>query len=331
MLGQPLSMLLPEVIGFRLDGELREGVTATDLVLTVTQMLRKKGVVGKFVEFYGAGLNAMTVADRATIGNMAPEYGATCGFFPIDAADARLHADHRPQAFAARSGRGLRQGAGDLSHPAHPRSRLQRHARAQPRRGRALARRTEAPAGPRRPERRQGRLRRRDGQRIQAGRQDRRAPQGRGDELRSRPRRRRHRRHHLLHQHLKSERHDRRRPSGAQRRRQGAYRQAVGQDLARAGQPGRPGLSQGGRSAEVARQARLQHRRLRLHHLHRQFRPARAGDLGRRSPSTTWSPPRCCPETATSRAASIRTCAPTTSRRRRSSSPTRSPARCRST
>src|SRR5579872_3525615 len=84
MLGQPLSMLLPEVVGFKLTGELREGVTATDLVLTVTQMLRKKGVVGKFVEFYGPGLNAMTVADRATIGNMAPEYGATCGFFPID-------------------------------------------------------------------------------------------------------------------------------------------------------------------------------------------------------------------------------------------------------
>jgi aconitate hydratase len=84
MLGQPLSMLLPEVIGFKLTGELREGVTATDLVLTVTQMLRKKSVVGKFVEFFGTGLNAMSVADRATIANMAPEYGATCGFFPID-------------------------------------------------------------------------------------------------------------------------------------------------------------------------------------------------------------------------------------------------------
>jgi aconitate hydratase len=84
MLGQPLSMLIPEVIGFKLSGKLREGVTATDLVLTVTQMLRKLGVVGKFVEFYGPGLDEMTVADRATIGNMAPEYGATCGFFPID-------------------------------------------------------------------------------------------------------------------------------------------------------------------------------------------------------------------------------------------------------
>ncbi len=84
MLGQPVSMLLPEVIGFKLTGKLREGITATDLVLTVTQMLRKKGVVGKFVEFYGPGLSNMTLADRATIGNMGPEYGATCGFFPVD-------------------------------------------------------------------------------------------------------------------------------------------------------------------------------------------------------------------------------------------------------
>jgi aconitate hydratase len=84
MLGQPVSMLLPEVIGFRVTGRLKEGVTATDLVLTVTQMLRKKGVVGKFVEFFGPGLSAMTLADRATIGNMSPEYGATCGFFPVD-------------------------------------------------------------------------------------------------------------------------------------------------------------------------------------------------------------------------------------------------------
>ena len=84
MLGQPVSMLIPEVIGFKLEGKLQEGVTATDLVLTVTEMLRKKGVVGKFVEFYGDGLADLTLADRATIANMAPEYGATCGFFPID-------------------------------------------------------------------------------------------------------------------------------------------------------------------------------------------------------------------------------------------------------
>ena len=84
MLGQPMSMLIPEVVGFRLSGQLREGITATDLVLTITQMLRKHGVVGKFVEFFGAGLDDMSVANRATISNMAPEYGATCGFFPVD-------------------------------------------------------------------------------------------------------------------------------------------------------------------------------------------------------------------------------------------------------
>jgi aconitate hydratase len=84
MLGQPVSMLIPEVIGFKLYGKMKEGITATDLVLTVTQMLRKKGVVGKFVEFYGPGLSDLPLADRATISNMAPEYGATCGFFPVD-------------------------------------------------------------------------------------------------------------------------------------------------------------------------------------------------------------------------------------------------------
>ncbi|MEM9908827.1 MAG: aconitase family protein, partial [Cyanobacteria bacterium P01_D01_bin.44] len=84
MLGQPISMLIPEVVGFKLTGQLPEGATATDLVLTVVEMLRAKGVVGKFVEFYGDGLDHLTLADRATISNMAPEYGATCGFFPID-------------------------------------------------------------------------------------------------------------------------------------------------------------------------------------------------------------------------------------------------------
>ncbi|HEX4021112.1 MAG TPA: aconitate hydratase AcnA [Acidobacteriaceae bacterium] len=89
MLGQPVSMLVPQVVGFKLTGKLREGATATDLVLTVTEMLRKHGVVGKFVEFYGAGLSALPLADRATIGNMAPEYGATCGIFPVDAETLR--------------------------------------------------------------------------------------------------------------------------------------------------------------------------------------------------------------------------------------------------
>lgn len=98
MLGQPMDMLLPDVIGFKLYGQLREGVTATDLTLTVVQMLRKKGVVGKFVEFYGPGLSAMSLPDRATIANMAPEYGATMGFFPVDEETLRyMRLTARPQ------------------------------------------------------------------------------------------------------------------------------------------------------------------------------------------------------------------------------------------
>jgi aconitate hydratase len=98
MLGQPFSMLVPEVVGFKLHGRLREGATATDLVLTVTEMLRKKGVVGKFVEFYGSGLSTLSVPDRATIANMAPEYGATMGFFPVDVETlAYLQFTARPQ------------------------------------------------------------------------------------------------------------------------------------------------------------------------------------------------------------------------------------------
>ncbi len=97
MLGQPVSMLIPQVVGFKLSGKLKEGTTATDLVLTVTQMLRKKGVVGKFVEFFGPGLAELPLADRATIANMAPEYGATCGIFPIDVETlAYLHTTGRP-------------------------------------------------------------------------------------------------------------------------------------------------------------------------------------------------------------------------------------------
>jgi aconitate hydratase len=103
MLGQSVSMLIPQVVGFKLHGKLSEGATATDLVLTVTQMLRKKGVVGKFVEFYGAGLASLPLADRATIANMAPEYGATCGIFPVDAETLRyLRLTGRPEAHIRR-------------------------------------------------------------------------------------------------------------------------------------------------------------------------------------------------------------------------------------
>ncbi len=105
MLGQPLYMLMPEVVGFEITGELPAGATATDLVLTVTQILRKEGVVGKFVEFFGPGVSRMKLADRATIGNMAPEYGATMGFFPIDEPVAGIPAADRPHRRRGGAGR----------------------------------------------------------------------------------------------------------------------------------------------------------------------------------------------------------------------------------
>ena len=115
MLGQPMSMLIPQVLGFKLVGELPEGATATDLVLTVTELLRERGVVGKFVEFYGAGLANLPLADRATIGNMSPEFGSTCAIFPIDAETLRyLEFSGRPEG-ADRARRGVRQGAGAVA------------------------------------------------------------------------------------------------------------------------------------------------------------------------------------------------------------------------
>jgi aconitate hydratase len=127
MLGQPVSMLIPEVVGFKLTGALAEGITATDLVLTVTQMLRKKGVVGRFVEFYGPGVSELSLADRATIANMAPEYGATCGFFGIDEKTLDyLRLTGRPE----RTSRSPRPMPGNRAcgSPAACRSGLHRHA-----------------------------------------------------------------------------------------------------------------------------------------------------------------------------------------------------------
>ena len=170
MLGQPYSMVLPEVIGVKLTGKLKEGMTATDLVLTVTQMLRKRGVVGKFVEFFGPGLAGLTIADRATIGNMAPEYGATCGFFPIDDDTHRVsdatppHAPTRVELVAAYA-----KAQGMYPHQDHARSDLHRRAQARARQRRAVARRPEAPAGSRRAEGRQGELHHGDGQGVQQG------------------------------------------------------------------------------------------------------------------------------------------------------------------
>ena len=147
MLGQPVSMLIPRVVGFKLTGELPDGSTATDLVLTITEMLRKHGVVGKFVEFYGSGVGAVPLANRATIGNMSPEYGSTCAIFPIDEETLRyLRFTGRKddqialvEAYAKEN---------QLWHEPSTRADVQRDPRAGPLDRRAVARRPEAPAGP---------------------------------------------------------------------------------------------------------------------------------------------------------------------------------------
>jgi aconitate hydratase len=212
MLGQPVYFLTPDVVGVHLTGALREGVTATDLALTVTQLLRKAKVVGKFVEFYGPGAAALPVVDRATIANMAPEYGATMGFFPIDAECSELPARHGPQPRAGRRLRGLLQGPGPLGHPGQGPDRLLPGHRARHRHGGAERRRPEAPPGQdRAPEDEAGvpHLL------LKAGDRERVWEEGRGLRDRGcrhfderprigapRPRQRGHRGHHELHQHL---------------------------------------------------------------------------------------------------------------------------------
>ena len=133
LLGQPLAMLTPAVIGVRLTGRLRPGATATDLVLAVTEMLRREGVVGKFVEFCGAGLWTLSLADRATIGNMSPEYGATCGYFPVDEETLRYLRGTGRAGRTDAAGRSVYQSAGPVPHRRHARAGVQQAARAQPR------------------------------------------------------------------------------------------------------------------------------------------------------------------------------------------------------
>ena len=151
MLGQPVYFLTPEVVGVHLTGALKEGVTATDLVLHVTQMLRKAKVVGKFVEFYGPGAKSLPVVDRATIANMAPEYGATMGFFGVDEETRRLPARHRPQRRTVRDLRELLQGAGSVGHSAERARSTTASISNSTSPPCTRRRRTEAPAGPHRP------------------------------------------------------------------------------------------------------------------------------------------------------------------------------------
>ena len=253
MLGQPVSMLIPRVVGFKLTGELPAGATATDLVLTITEMLRKHGVVGKFVEFYGDGVGAVPLANRATIGNMSPEYGSTAAIFPIDEVtiDYLRLTGRSEEQIALVEAYAKEQG---LWHDAAARARLLRVPRARPVHGRAVDRRPQAPAGPRarcRSRRPRSRHRSRGYTSEPAAVVETTIDGSPGGD---RPRRRRHRGDHVVHQHLQPLRDDRRRPAGQEGRREGPLAQAVGQDDARPGLEGRHRLlRQGGPAPRTSR------------------------------------------------------------------------------
>ncbi len=318
MLGQPIAMLIPDVIGFRMTGKLPEGATATDLVLTVTQMLRHKGVVGKFVEFFGPGLDELGLADRATIGNMAPEYGATCGFFPVDeVALDYLHMTGRDEHRIALVEAYLKA-QGMFREPGTPEPVFTDTLELD------LGSVVPSLAGPKRP---QDRVALKDaasafkaeltkGLGVPANDVDTKVKvEGKNYEIThgdvviaaitsctntsnpsvlvaAGPRR-------------------------AQGARQGAAAEAVGEDIARAGIAGGHRVPGQIRAAGGPRRDRLQPGRLRLHHLHRQLGSAGRRRSSMRSRTTAWSASRCCRATATSRAACMPTCAPTISPRRR--------------
>jgi aconitate hydratase len=303
MLGQPISMLIPEVVGFKLNGKLREGVTATDLVLTVTQMLRKQGVVGKFVEFYGPGLADLPLADRATIANMAPEYGATCGFFPIDDETLRyMRVSGRDEdriALVEEYAKTCGFWRDDSAEPVFT-------ATLELDMGTVVA----SLAGPKRPQDRvlltnatadfkkslAGEFEKSDMPEIAV----------KGCRLQHHPRQCGDRRDHLLHQHLQPLCHGRcrsRRPQSARKR---PGQPAMGENLAGAGLQGRFGLSGSRWPARGSGCPRLQPGRLWLHHLHRQLRPAAMSRSPTPSTKAIWSRPRCSRATATSKAASTR-------------------------
>ena len=276
MLGQPISMLIPEVVGFRLVDRLPEGATATDLVLTITERLRKFGVVGKFVEFFGPGLESLTIADRATLGNMSPEYGATIAICPIDEMTLdylRLTArdeSHVELVEAYAREQGLFRDA-ECAGPG-----LQRHAGAGPLNGRTESRRSQASPGPRLASPVEGEVC--AGARDDAGGKEAESVGARDEAWRdhnagrehlddcrrprTHPRDRRPRSwlgrcrgHHQLHQHLQSERDDWRRAAGAQRRPRRTHCEAVGEDEPRARLADRHRVLQGLGPARVSRRS----------------------------------------------------------------------------
>ena len=339
MLGQPVSMLIPEVIGFRLEGRLPEGATATDLVLTVTELLRRKGVVGKFVEFFGPGLSSLALADRATIGNMSPEYGATCAIFPVDEVTLQyLRFTGRSEERVALVEAYMKEQG--LFHSASSPEPIFTDTL-------TLDLSTVEPsiAGPRRP---QDRIRLSDAQRAfrealpgllptgspPPGKDGAKGPAqgpaavgvwGEGSsqspaahavmledaDRGAGPRLGGDRGDYQLHQHVQSVGHAGRRSPGQEGGGARAGAKAVGEDLAGSGVQGGLRLLRPGRSHPLSGSARLQRGGLRLHHLHRQLGAIAHGDLRCHPAPRSWWPARSCRATATSRAGSTRTCGPT--------------------
>ena len=314
MLGESLSMLVPQVVGFRLTGALPEGATATDLVLTVTEILRRTGVVGKFVEYFGPGLASLSVADRATIGNMSPEYGATCGFFPVDDATLQyLRLTGRPDERVALVEAYCKENM--LWHEADDHPTYSQVVELD------LGTVEPSLAGPRRP---QDRVPLKDARQafidalptfgadygnardeavaesfpasdppahVDPGHaesaavalvetENERPPRPSRRAGGPPPRLRRDRRDHELHEHLEPAGDGRSRPRGEEGGRARPPAPAVGEDQPRARLAGRHRLLREGRADAVPRGARLPHRRLRLHDLHRELGAAAGGDLG---------------------------------------------------
>ena len=290
MLGQPVSMLIPDVIGFRLHGKLPEGATATDLVLTVTEMLRKKGVVGKFVEFYGSGLAALPLADRATIANMAPEYGATCGIFPVDAETLRyLRFTGRPEKQVQLVEAYMKEQG--LFHDANTPEAVYSDTLALD-----LATVVPSLAGPKRPQDRVAltdmkkswgpalqdllsKAKTKDG--APAATNAASNNHNRRPDAQPQARRRGHRGHHQLHEYLESVGNDGGRPARQEGRRARPDDEAVGQNEPGAGIEGSDRLPDRGRRDALIGGVTFPPGRLRLHDLHRQQRPAARGSVER--------------------------------------------------
>ncbi len=302
MLGQPLYMLAPEVIGFELSGELPPGATATDLVLTVTQILRKEGVVNKFVEYFGPAIRRMKVADRALVANMSPEYGATMGFFPIDEQTlAYLRLTGRSEAEVQLVERYTKEQQLYYS-PADAAPTYTKVLKLD------LCTIEPSLAGPKRPQDRVplASVKREFRRSLQApvkergfglGEQDASAQHGRvcrrWPQRHARPRRRGDRVHYKLHQHEQSGCHARRGSAGEEGRRSRADGQTLREDEPRPRQPRGDGLLLQVRIGRRIGQTRFQSRRLRLHNVHRQQRPAaRSGGRGRDQRQSPQAPAR---------------------------------------